>query len=86
VAHCVSTPNGLCAASRADGISPTRNHSEVGRAPQSERNMRGPSLDPWTWTDERERAAQMVADGQRTNDQIAVECGVAGRSLRDNRV
>jgi hypothetical protein len=45
--------------------------------------MRGPSLDPWTWTDERERAAQLVADGQRTNDQIAVECGVAGRSLRD---
>ena len=45
--------------------------------------MRGPSLDPWTWTPERERAAQMVANGQRSNDQIAVECGVSGRSLRD---
>src|ERR1700730_16230228 len=50
---------------------------------ESERNMRGPSLDPWTWTAEHERAAQLVADGQRTNDQIAVECGVAGRSLRE---
>ncbi len=45
--------------------------------------MRGPSLDPWTWTGERERAAQLVADGHLTNDQIVVECGVSGRSLRD---
>jgi hypothetical protein len=47
---------------------------------EPERNMRGPSLDPWTWTAERECAAQLVADGHLTNDEIAVECGVSGRS------
>lgn len=44
--------------------------------------MRGPSLDPWTWTAERERAAELVADGHLTNDEIAAECDVEARTIQ----
>jgi hypothetical protein len=64
-------------------LNPTRGGEGSTGLSEPERNMRGPSLDPWTWTGERERAAQLVADGHLTNDEIAVECGVSGRSLRD---
>jgi hypothetical protein len=64
-------------------VNPTRSGEGFTGMNEPERNMRGPSLDPWTWTAERERAAQLVADGHLTNDEIAVECGVGGRSLRD---
>lgn len=37
---------------------------------------RGLQIHPWVWTVERERAAQLVADGQVTVAEIARQCGV----------
>jgi hypothetical protein len=46
---------------------------------------RGPSIDPWSWTAERERAAELVADGAYTMEQIAEACGVDRRTILEWR-
>ncbi len=45
--------------------------------------MQKASIFPWEWTSERERAAQLVADGQLTNDEIAARCDIARDTLQD---
>jgi|SRR5579863_6772359 len=44
--------------------------------------MREP-LEPWTWSAERERAAELIADGSRTGEQIAEACGVSRETIQD---
>ena len=39
------------------------------------------SAESWKWTTRRERAAQLVADDQLTDTEIALQCGVTQRQL-----
>ena len=43
----------------------------------------GASLDPWQWTAERERAAELIADGRLNQKEIAAECEATADTLQE---
>ena len=43
--------------------------------------MRGPPIEPWEWTPECERVAQLIASGELNLNEIAAECEVRRETL-----